>query len=63
MKLGYFIGVYPTGLHVFKNDKCAGGKPSRERLTVSVTASMVGEKLPPLDIGKSANPRVFQETL
>ena len=33
---------------------------SKERLTVLVTASMTGEKLPPLVIGKSANSRCFK---
>ena len=46
--------------HVFKNDKCVGGKLSKERLIVLVTASMAGEKLPLLVIGKSANPRCFK---
>ena len=36
------------------------GKLSKERLTAFVTASMVEEKLPPLVIGKSANPRCFK---
>ena len=31
-----------------------------QRITVLVTASMAGEKLPPLVIGKSANPRSFK---
>ena len=47
-------------MHVFKNEKCAGGKLSKERLTVLVTASMTGKKLRPLVIGKSANPRCFK---
>ena len=46
--------------HVFKNDKYTGGKLYKERLTVLVTASMVGEKLLPLVIGKSANPKCFK---
>ena len=47
-------------MHVFKNEKCAGGKLFKERLTVLVIASMTGEKLPPLVIGKSANQRCFK---
>ena len=43
-----------------KNEKCPGGKLSKDKLTVLVTASMAGEKLPPLVIGKSANPRCFK---
>ena len=34
---------------------CIGGKLSEGRLTVLVTASMVGEKLPLLVVGMSAN--------
>ena len=45
--------------HVFKTDKCAGGKLSQKKQIVLVTASMVGEKLPTLVIDKSANPRYF----
>ena len=47
-------------MQVLKNEKCAGGKLSKERLTVLVTASMTREKSPPLVIGKSANPRCFK---
>ena len=57
---GLFYRCLPDKTHVFKNEKCAGGKLSKERLTVLVTASMTGEKLPPLVIGKSANPRCFK---
>ena len=59
-KSGLFYRCLPDKTHVFKNDKCAGGKLSKERLTVLVTASMAGEKLPLLVIGKSANPRCFK---
>ena len=37
-----------------------GGKLSKEKITVLVTAGMAGEKLPPLVVGKSANPRCFK---
>ena len=57
---GLFYRCLPDKTHVFKNEKCTGGKLSKERLTVLVTASMTGEKLPPLVIGKSANPRCFK---
>ena len=57
---GLFYRCLPDRTHVMKNEKCAGGKLSKDRLTVLVTASMAGEKLPPLVIGKSANPRCFK---
>ena len=50
----------PDKTHVFKNEKCAGSKLSEKRLTVLVTASMTGEKLPHLVIEKSATPRCFK---
>ncbi|XP_052271459.1 tigger transposable element-derived protein 4-like [Dreissena polymorpha] len=43
----------------FKETELAGGKRSKERITVALCASMTGEKLPPLVIGKSAKPRCF----
>ena len=57
---GLFYRCLSDRTHVMKNEKCAGGKLSKDRLTVLVTASMAGEKLPPLVIGKSANPRCFK---
>ena len=39
---GLFYRCLPDRTHVFKNDKCAGGKRSKEKLTVLVTASMAG---------------------
>lgn len=43
----------------FKGDDCAGGKRSKERITVALCASMTGEKIKPLVIGKSRTPRCF----
>ena len=57
---GLFYRCLPDRTRVFKNDKFAGGKLSKERSTVLVTASMAGEKLLLLVIGKSANPRCFK---
>jgi len=37
----------------------AGGKRAKDRITVALCASMTGEKLKPLVIGKSRNPRCF----
>ena len=59
-KTELFYQCLPDRTHIFKNDKCTGDKLSQERLNVLVTTSMVGEKLPPLVIGKSANPRCFK---
>ena len=57
---GLFFRCLPDRTHVFKNDKCVGGRHSKERITVMVTASMAGERFPLLVIGKSANPRCFK---
>ena len=43
-----------------KGDKCAGGKCSKERLTVALCASMTGEKCVPLVIGKCKKPHCFK---
>ena len=42
-----------------KGEDCAGGKQSKERITLALTASMTGEKLKPLVIGKAQKPRCF----
>ena len=60
MKLGFFHKCLPNRTHVMKNKKCTGRKLSKEKITVLGTASMAGEKLPPLVIRKSANPRCFK---
>ena len=45
---------------VAKGDECKGGKLSKDRLTVLLCGSTSGEKLMPLVIGRSANPRYFK---
>ena len=57
---GLFFKCLPEKNHVFKAQKWAGGKMSKERVTMLVTASMTGEKLPLFVIGKYANPRCFK---
>ncbi|XP_060596149.1 tigger transposable element-derived protein 4-like [Ruditapes philippinarum] len=42
-----------------KGDDCAGGKRSKERITAALCSSLTGEKIKPLVIGKSRNPRCF----
>ncbi|XP_069105391.1 tigger transposable element-derived protein 4-like [Argopecten irradians] len=44
-----------------KGEDCAGGKRSKERITVALCASMTGEKIRPLVIGKSRKPRCFNK--
>nr|XP_002735168.1 PREDICTED: tigger transposable element-derived protein 6-like [Saccoglossus kowalevskii] len=58
---GLFFRLMPNKTLSFKNDVCSGGKTSKERLTVMLCANMDGsEKLKPLVIGKSKNPRCFK---
>ena len=51
-KTGLFFKCLPDQTHPLKDEKCAGGKLLKDRLTVMVAASMCGEKLPLLVIGK-----------
>lgn len=55
-----FFRALPNKTLAFKNEKCTGGKLSKERLTVLFCVSMTGQKEVPLVIGKSARPRAFK---
>jgi hypothetical protein len=58
---GLFYKCLPDRTLTFKNEKCHGGKNSKERITVMLAANMDGsQKLKPLMIGKFANPRCFK---
>lgn len=58
---GLFFKCTPDKTLAFKDEKCHGGKLSKERITLLVGANMDGsQKLPLLMIGKSANPRCFK---
>lgn len=57
---GVFWCAMPKQTLAFKGQLCKGGKQSKARLTVLVAASMTGEKLPLLVIGRSAKPRCFR---
>ena len=56
---GLFYKLRPDKTLTFKGDKCSGVKKQKDRLTVLVGASMSGDKLPLLIIGKSKSPRCF----
>lgn len=57
---GLFFRCLPEKTLAFKDEKCHGGKRSKERITVMVAGNMTGtEKLKLLIIGKSAKPRCF----
>lgn len=58
---GLFYKCMPDKTLTFKNEKCHGGKHSKQRITVFLCTNMDGsEKLEPLVIGKSRKPRCFK---
>ncbi len=57
---GLFYRALPSRSLVSKGDDCKGGKKSKERMTVLLACSAVGEKLTTSVIGHSANPRCFR---
>ncbi|GFV58354.1 tigger transposable element-derived protein 6 [Trichonephila clavipes] len=60
---GLFFKCLPEKTFIIKKEKCHGGKHSKVRLTILLTANMDGsEKITPLVIGKSAKPRCFKGT-
>lgn len=60
-EFGLFFKIMPDKSLVLKNEKCHGGKLSKERLTVLVCTNSSGtDKKKPLVIGKYAKPRCFK---
>ena len=57
---GLFFKCLPDSTYAFKAEKCSNGKMSKERLTVFLCASMLGEKRIPIVVGKFAKPRCFK---
>lgn len=58
---GLFFKCLPDRTLAFKNEKCHGGKSSKERITILLIANMTGtEKRKLFVIGKSAKPRCFK---
>lgn len=58
---GLFYKLTPDKTLKFQGERCAGGKLSKVRITVLVTANMSGtEKRKLFVIGKSVNPRCFK---
>lgn len=56
---GLFFRALPTKTFALRNDRCAGGKSAKERLTILLCSNMEGDKEKPLVIGKSKKPRCF----
>lgn len=58
---GLFYQLTPDKTHKFKNEKCIGGKLSKNRITLWICANMSGtEKRELLVIGKFKKPRCFK---
>ena len=57
---GFFFRALPDSTLNHVAESCKGGKQGKDRVTVALTCSAMGEKLPPLIIGKSKNPRAFR---
>jgi hypothetical protein len=57
---GLYYRALPARSMVIKGDSRRGSKTSKERVTALLAASAAGEKLKPLVIGKSENPRCFR---
>ena len=58
---GLFYRILPNRTLAFKGQKCAGGKMSKERISIMFCANMDGsDKVPLLCIGKSQKPRSFR---
>lgn len=56
-----FFKCLPDRTLIYKNEKCYGGKLSKERVTLLFSVNMDGsEKLRPLFIGKPTNSRSFK---
>ena len=55
-----FWKLLPNKTLNFKNERCSGGTKSKERITILLGASATGEKLQPLNIGRSAKHRCFR---
>ena len=57
---GLFFRGLPERSLVMKKGERKGGKKAKERIMLLLCCSATGEKLEPLIIGKSANPRCFR---
>lgn len=59
---GLFFRALPNKTYALRGEKCAGGKASKDRLTILFCTNMIGNKEKPLVIGKSKNPRCFKNS-
>ena len=59
---GVFYRALPDKTLAVKGSDCAGGKKSKDRITLAACVNAVGEFERPLVIGHAANPRCFKKT-
>lgn len=59
-RLGLFFRTLPSKSLQSRRKKASGGKLAKDRITVLLACSAEGEKLKPLVIGKSFNPRAMR---
>ncbi len=59
-EMGFFFHALPNSTLSHVKQPCKGGKKGKDRITVVLTCSTLGKKLPPWIIGKSKNPRAFR---
>jgi hypothetical protein len=55
----FFFCALPDSILSHVKQSCKGGKQGKDRITMVLTCSALGEKLLPWIIGKSKNPRAF----
>ena len=60
---GLLFKALPSKTLAFQSDKCIEEKTSKERLTVYLCSSMIGEKRPAVIIGKYLKPRCFKNKM
>ncbi len=60
-EIGFFFRALPDSTLSHVKQLCKGGKQGKDRITMVLTCSALGEKLPPWIISKSKNPRAFRE--
>jgi hypothetical protein len=62
-QIGLFWKGVPNHSLILQGEKCKASKLAKERLTIALLYSAIGEKFKPLVIGKSQMPRAFNKQL
>ena len=58
---GFFCQALPDRGFIEKGKRCAGGKKSKQRLTLTLIVTATGEKETPVVIWKSKNSKMLRE--